>query len=132
MGGDSRCPDGLAREICRNVYGVRKIGRQLRREGFTVARCTVGRLMNAPGLLNARRLRGAIRDQGVRMTGADKSRALSARPRQPGLPCPGAEPPVGVGLHLCLDLERLRLLGRRIMREDRSVRAPSSGLRTLA
>ena len=30
------------------VYGVRKIWRQLRREGFTVARCTVERLMASP------------------------------------------------------------------------------------
>jgi len=31
------------------VYGVRKIWRQLRREGFDVARCTVTRLMRAMG-----------------------------------------------------------------------------------
>ncbi len=29
------------------VYGVRKVWRQLRREGFDVARCTVAKLMNA-------------------------------------------------------------------------------------
>jgi len=28
-----------------DVYGVRKVRRQMRREGFTVARCTVERLM---------------------------------------------------------------------------------------
>jgi beta-phosphoglucomutase-like phosphatase (HAD superfamily) len=32
------------------VYGVRKIWRQLRREGLDVARCTVARLMRAMGL----------------------------------------------------------------------------------
>lgn len=32
------------------VYGVRKIWRQLQREGFDVARCTVARLMKAMGL----------------------------------------------------------------------------------
>ena len=32
------------------VYGVRKIWRQLQREGFDVARCTVARLMRAMGL----------------------------------------------------------------------------------
>jgi putative transposase len=32
------------------VYGVRKVWRQLQREGFTVARCTVGRLMANLGL----------------------------------------------------------------------------------
>lgn len=31
------------------VYGVRKVWRQLRREGFDVARCTVARLMQAMG-----------------------------------------------------------------------------------
>ena len=32
------------------VYGVRKVWRQLRREGFDVARCTVARLMKAIGI----------------------------------------------------------------------------------
>ena len=32
------------------VYGVRKVWRQLRREGFSVARCTVARLMRDMGL----------------------------------------------------------------------------------
>ena len=32
------------------VYGVRKIWRQLRREGFDVARCTVARLMKVMGI----------------------------------------------------------------------------------
>jgi|GraSoiStandDraft_30_1057271.scaffolds.fasta_scaffold936483_2 hypothetical protein len=32
------------------VYGVRKIWRQLKREGFDVARCTVSRLMHDMGL----------------------------------------------------------------------------------
>ena len=31
------------------VYGVRKVWRQLQREGFDVARCTVARLMKATG-----------------------------------------------------------------------------------
>jgi putative transposase len=42
------------------VYGVRKIWRQLRREGFDVARCTVARLMRAMGLA------GVIRGKPVR------------------------------------------------------------------
>ncbi len=33
-----------------SVYGPRKVWRQLRREGITVARCTVERLMRALGL----------------------------------------------------------------------------------
>ena len=44
------------------VYGVRKVWRQLRREGFTVARCTVERLMASLGL------QGAIRGKPVRTT----------------------------------------------------------------
>ena len=39
------------------VYGVRKVWRQLKREGFDVARCTVSRLMRDMGL------RGVIRRQ---------------------------------------------------------------------
>jgi transposase InsO family protein len=35
------------------VYGVRKVWRQLNREGVTVARCTVARLMREMGLLGA-------------------------------------------------------------------------------
>ena len=53
------------------VYGVRKIWRQLGREGEEVARCTVARLMKAMGL------RGAIRGKPVRTTIPDKA-----------LPCP--------------------------------------------
>ena len=46
------------------VYGVRKIWRQLRREGFDVARCTVARLMRAMGLA------GVIRGKPVRTSRA--------------------------------------------------------------
>jgi transposase InsO family protein len=49
------------------VYGVRKVWRQLRREGFTVARCTVERLMASLGL------QGAIRGKPVRTTISDKA-----------------------------------------------------------
>ncbi len=49
------------------VYGVRKVWRQLLREGFAVARCTVARLMRDLGL------RGAIRGKPVRTTMADKA-----------------------------------------------------------
>jgi transposase InsO family protein len=44
------------------VYGVRKIWHQLRREGERVARCTVARLMRAEGL------RGVVRGGRVRTT----------------------------------------------------------------
>ena len=49
------------------VYGVRKVWRQLRREGFDVARCTVQRLMGSMGL------QGVIRGKPVRTTISDKS-----------------------------------------------------------
>ena len=53
------------------VYGVRKVWRQLQREGFDVARCTVARLMRAMGL------EGVIRGKPIRTTVSDK-----------GAPCP--------------------------------------------
>jgi len=49
------------------VYGVRKVWRQLKREGFDVARCTVARLMRAMGLA------GVIRGKPVRTTIGDRS-----------------------------------------------------------
>ena len=53
------------------VYGARKVWRQLRREGFEVARCTVERLMRVMGL------QGAVRGKTVRTTIPD-----------PAQPCP--------------------------------------------
>jgi transposase InsO family protein len=53
------------------VYGVRKVWRQMRRERFTVARCTVERLMRQLGL------KGVVRGKAVRTTIAD-----------PTAPCP--------------------------------------------
>ncbi|MFE1027108.1 IS3 family transposase [Streptomyces sp. NPDC058818] len=50
-----------------SVYGVRKVWRQLHREGIPVARCTVARLMRDLGLEGARRgkkVRTTIRDDG--------------------------------------------------------------------
>jgi len=49
------------------VYGARKIWRQLLREGFSVARCTVERLMDSMGL------QGVIRGKTVRTTISDKA-----------------------------------------------------------
>ena len=49
------------------VYGARKVWRQLRREGFDVARCTVGRLMKEMGIA------GTIRGRTVRTTVPDKA-----------------------------------------------------------
>jgi len=49
------------------VYGVRKVWRQLVREGKDVARCTVGRLMKREGL------QGVIRGRRARTTISDKA-----------------------------------------------------------
>ena len=49
------------------VYGVRKVWRQLGREGIAAARCTVARLMRAMGL------RGAVRGRSVRTTVPDRA-----------------------------------------------------------
>ena len=49
------------------VYGVRKVWRQMKRERFDVARCTVARLMWVMGL------KGAIRGKTVRTTFSDKA-----------------------------------------------------------
>lgn len=49
------------------VYGVRKVWRQLQREGFDIARCTVARLMRMMGL------QGVIRGKPVRTTVSDKA-----------------------------------------------------------
>ena len=65
----------LVPEICRvheenfRVYGVRKVWRQLGREGQVVARCTVERLMRAQGL------RGVVRGRKCRTTIPDDSAA---------------------------------------------------------
>jgi len=48
------------------VYGVRKVWRQLRRDGETVGRCAVARLMKAMGL------KGVIRGKPVKTTIQDK------------------------------------------------------------
>jgi transposase InsO family protein len=49
------------------VYGARKVWRQMMREGFGVARCTVERLMQGMGLA------GVIRGKPIRTTISDKS-----------------------------------------------------------
>lgn len=63
----------LCREIRRvfaenfGVYGVRKVWRQMKREGFDIARCTVSRLMRQMGL------KGVVRGKSVRTTISDTS-----------------------------------------------------------
>jgi transposase InsO family protein len=49
------------------VYGVRKVWRQLGREGIAVARCTVARLMRTMGL------QGAVRGKPIHTTRSDKA-----------------------------------------------------------
>jgi len=49
------------------VYGVRKIWRQMMREGFPIARCTVARLMREMGLA------GVVRGKPIRTTISDKA-----------------------------------------------------------
>jgi transposase InsO family protein len=49
------------------VYGVRKVWRQLKREGFDVARCTASRLMPEMGL------QGVIRGKSIKTTTSDKA-----------------------------------------------------------
>ncbi len=51
----------------REVYGVRKVWRQMKREGFSIARCTVERLMQSLDL------QGVIRGKTVRTTISDKA-----------------------------------------------------------
>jgi len=59
----------IARVFAENfkVYGVRKVWRQMVRERFDVARCTVARLMRSMGL------QGVIRGKPVRTTVQDKT-----------------------------------------------------------
>ena len=57
------------------VYGVRKLWKQLRREGYPVARCTVARLMRHAGL------RGAVRGRKFKTTTCPDT----AAPRPPDL-----------------------------------------------
>jgi len=56
----------------RQVYGARKVWRQLLREGFAAARCTVERLMRQMGL------RGVVRGKKVRTTIPDEVAARLA------------------------------------------------------
>jgi putative transposase len=49
------------------VYGVRKVWRQLKREGLEVARCTVARLMRQMGL------KGVVRGKPVKTTISDRA-----------------------------------------------------------
>jgi len=54
------------------VYGARKVWRQLKREGISVARCTVERLMRSMGL------QGIVRGKRIRTTVADEKASRPA------------------------------------------------------
>ncbi|MBB4633980.1 transposase InsO family protein [Sphingosinicella soli] len=66
---DAALKPEIARVFAENfaVYGVRKVWRQMMREGVSVARCTVARLMREMGLA------GVIRGKPVRTTVSDKT-----------------------------------------------------------
>ena len=98
--------EGLRREIQRvwednfRVYGVRKVWRQLGREGFKVARCTVARLMRQMGL------QGAVRGRKFKTTvpaeGTARPADLVNRDFRPS----GAQPVLGGGPDLRLNVAR--------------------------
>jgi transposase InsO family protein len=66
---DAALRDTIRRVFDENfrVYGVRKVWRQLKREGESVARCTVARLMKDMGL------RGVIRGKTMKTTVSDRA-----------------------------------------------------------
>ena len=76
-----------------HVYGVRKVWRQLGREGIVVARCTVARLMRAMGL------KGVVRGKTVRTTIPRSGSFVPARPGQPTVQGTAPQRPVGQRLH---------------------------------
>ncbi len=86
----ARRDEALKQEVKRvyeanfSVYGVRKVWRQLQREGQDVARCTVARLMRAMGL------QGGIRGKKLKTTLSNKAAPcpLDRVNRQFRAPCP--------------------------------------------
>ena len=136
----SRLPDRIRRdadlkvEIRRvfeenfRVYGVRKVWRQLRREGFSVARCTVARLMRDMGL------RGAIRGKPLRTTISDKAAPCPLDHVNRQFHASRAGPSVAGRFYLCRDLGRLRLCRlrhRRLRPADRRLASQQDGARRL-
>ena len=117
-----RGDEALAPEVERvwsenfEVYGVRKVWRQLRREQFTVARCTVQRLMNRLGL------KGVVRGKAVRTTVSDPKAACPLDHVQRRFQADRPNALWVQRLHLRLDLARLCLRGLR----HRCIRTPKS------
>ena len=110
------------RRVCEEnfgVYGVRKVWRQLGREGSSVARCTVARLMRQMGL------QGVVRGKSVRTTISDKAAPCPLDRVNRQFKAPAPERAVGLRLHLCRDLGGLRL--RRLRHRCLSPGASSAG-----
>src|SRR5882672_8562639 len=72
----ARCDEGLCEHISRvwqenkEVYGPRKVWKQMKREGYRVARCTVARLMRRLGL------QGTVRGRSFKVTTIADTAAL--------------------------------------------------------
>ena len=63
------------------VYGVRKVWRQLQREGFDVARCTVERLMremSLQGVIRGKPIRRSVRQSATRPRLARSTRSIAS------------------------------------------------------
>ena len=89
------------------VYGVRKVWRQMLREGIDVARCTVTRLMRQMGL------RGAVRGKPVKTTISNPATQCPADHVNRAVQGAAAQSSLGLGFYLCLHMVRLRLCGVR-------------------
>jgi len=107
-----------------SVYGVRKVWRQLKREGFDVARCTVSRLMRDMGL------QGVIRGKSVKTTISDKAAPCPLDHVKRQFKAPRPNSPLALRLHLRRNLDRLRLRRlrhRRLCPQDRGLAGLAHG-----
>ncbi|QNH24564.1 IS3 family transposase [Xanthomonas theicola] len=99
------------------VIVVRKVWKQLLREGRQMARCTVARRMRRLGL------RGVVGGKPVKTTHSEGA-AVSAGPGEPAVPGRPADRAVGERLHLGLDVagQGVRGVGaRRVRAADRGL-----------
>ena len=86
------------------VYGVRKVWRQLQREGFDVARCTVARLMREHGLTRA-----LFEAKPVRTTISNKAAPCPLDHVNRQFKAPATQPAVGFRFHLrCASTRTIR------------------------
>jgi len=95
------------------VYGARKVWRQLHREGIAVARCTVERLMKALGI------EGVVRGKRRRTTIPDPANPVPPDMLQRDFTAPSAEHPVGGRPHRGGHLGRhgVRCVRHRLLRQ---------------